>query len=304
MSTLEFNLLGEAGYTGTLNDRRKRFYQAAGFENEYQYLSSLGYTGTVNDMRYQLAIANGLSGISELITTGGLVAYAGGGALAVVGSYAEAFINSGGNTHTINITDIGSTPQEGDLLVAITGNCWQSDLDRTTTVGAVTMTELADIFASDLTDVNMWAGYKVLDATDIAADTVNFAGAVSADNASTIAIFVIRSADETTPIDVTTATATGANTANANPPAITPVTEDALILVAAVGGSEAATSYTNNPDSLENLVNASGDDFKNSFIVAGSTPWVGGAFDPQVFTANVNSTSDSWCAVTIAIRPA
>lgn len=78
MSTLEFNLLGEAGYTGTLNDRRKQFYLAEGYDNEYTYLKSFGYTGTVNDMRYQHAIANGLSGISELIRTGGLVAYAGG----------------------------------------------------------------------------------------------------------------------------------------------------------------------------------------------------------------------------------
>lgn len=73
-NTIEFNILGSAGFDGTLNDRRKKYYQSLGFNNEYFYLASLGYTGTLNDMRYQLATANGLN-MSGFLLAGGTAAF-------------------------------------------------------------------------------------------------------------------------------------------------------------------------------------------------------------------------------------
>jgi hypothetical protein len=65
--------------------------------------------------------------------------------------------------------------------------------------------------------------------------TITFSQTGNADNAGTASILVFRNVDTTTPIDVTTTTATAANTVLANPPAITPTTAGAWIIYGASG---------------------------------------------------------------------
>jgi len=138
-----------------------------------------------------------------------------------------------GTTSTWNtsLTDLtnGATLQENDIVVVYYGVSSTTDID----LSATGYTELADLFISDTYDANLFVGYKIMGSTPDT--TITFSQTGSADNAGTAAILVFRNVDTTTPIDVTTTTATAANTVLANPPAITPTTAGAWIIYGASG---------------------------------------------------------------------
>lgn len=122
--------------------------------------------------------------------------------------------------------------------------------------------------------------------------------------AGTYTVQVFRGVDQTTPLDVSTVYATGTNTAQANPPSITPVTAGAWI-VAMASGAEASVLSTYTSSDLTNFLTSANADTIDSVTGAGYySSWVSGAFDPAQFSGATASANASWCATTLALRPA
>jgi hypothetical protein len=210
---------------------------------------------------------------------------------------------SASTSYIVSLTDltggIASAPTVGDLVVIASGWGGISGGNPGATTG---YTEVADLFADDTRDTNFDVSYKFMGATP---DTqVTIAKSNNSNWGSGCAIHVWRNVDPTTPLDVTSTTATGTNGNQADGPAITPTTSGAVVLslMMSIGGST-HTALTA-PATLTNVVSAAvSGPTQNCAVGIGSHAWTSGAFDPAAWTGGVTSTSDSWAAVTLALRP-
>lgn len=182
--------------------------------------------------------------------------------------------------------------------------CWHAygDLsDKNVQLVTSGYTELADLYANDTRDTNAGLYRKVQGATPDS--TVSANGGGNSSSAVATLVHVWRGADTTTPEDATTTTATGINTGQADPPSITTVTNDAVVL--AFGACSADETVTNTPTGYSNLVTVDAVDAIRVTVVASSkSVATAGAEDPGVYTDLPTTTSFSWCAATVAIRPA
>lgn len=211
-----------------------------------------------------------------------------------------------GATYSVSLTSltggIGSSAAAGDIVIVVTG--WASTTDDNPGVTTAGYTELADLYSNDTNDANLSVSYKLMGGTPDTSVTVS--GPNSATNGGATVVHVWRGVHQTTPIDVTTTTASAQiNGANANAPAITPVTAGAVV-IACGGGTgpttQAAPSAT--PSGLFNQVAVNGDGSTRDFYaVVASAAWTSGALDPATWTAGTSSTSESWAAATVALRP-
>jgi hypothetical protein len=127
-------------------------------------------------------------------------------------------------------------------------------------------------------------------------------GTGTSTHANTVAVMVFRGVDPTTPMDVTRTTASAANGGVPNPPAITPITSGAVIVAMGVGTQNAGTTDFGSSD-LDNFLVIQAAGFGN-MTGMGSKNWTSGAFDPAAFSGGNTAISMSWCACTIALRPA
>jgi len=148
---------------------------------------------------------------------------------------------------------------------------------------------------SDAADTSV--SYKIMGATP---DTTA-SGLTNADDCAYIA-FALRYVDTTTPLDVTATTAIGGS-GEPDPPSITPVSNNALIL--AIGHidddllgtpNEPPTGYTSLLFGDFGVPGTGG-----SYAVAYKTLATAAAEDPSAF--NLGSLTDDWNAITVALRP-
>ena len=158
--------------------------------------------------------------------------------------------------------------------------------------------ELADLFANDTNDTNLWVGYAKQGAT---VDTSITISVTSGTNDYVAHILQYRGVDTTTPIDVTTTTATGINGDSANPPSLTPVTAGAEIVVVYAAAQGTLTAWTA-PTDVDNFVQTASTD--KGRLATADKNWTSGAFDPAALTGGTGNAADSWAAVTLALRPA
>lgn len=211
---------------------------------------------------------------------------------------------------TINITislsgtltgGLASAPAAGDLVIVYFGT--GSNTDRDLVVSGYT--EITELYANDSYDTNLVVAYKFMGGTPDTSFTLA-GGTLSAADAGAVAVQVWRGVNATTPLDVTSTTATGSNSILCNPPAITPVTGGAIIVSGGAGGNNASADPTTFSSSdLTAFMSTSRSDTYDVTIGLGYKVWTSGAFDPAQFTfSGTNSTSLSWAAVTLALRPA
>lgn len=159
------------------------------------------------------------------------------------------------------------------------------------------LTEPKDLYANDTRDSNFYSGLAIQPATPDTTITVT-----GYDAARNVAYIVVqyRGVDTTDPTDVAATTATGTNTALADPPSITPSTSDAKIVVAYSG--TVITSWTAPTDVDNYLEQEAG--ISDTRLGVGDKNWTSGTFDPAVLTGTGDSTSNSWAAATYALKPA
>lgn len=212
--------------------------------------------------------------------------------------------NRSGSTTALNISfnlsgGTGTLPQTGDIVILAIA----LGAGTTTLMSAPSgYTQLARFAASDTNDSVLYVGYQIMGSTPDT--TFPVPSSLSTSNSQMVIVSVWRGVDQTTPIDVSTATATGTNSRLADPPAITPVTENAIII--GIGATAyAGTVYSFSAGgSLSSFVSISGSDTYDGALGLGHHEWVSSTFDPTAFSITGTTSSDSWTAVTLTLRPA
>lgn len=232
---------------------------------------------------------------------------AGRGQIQYVGTAAATKVGTADTTIALNsglAGGVSSAVQDGDFVIAIFAVGSTSDLTLSITDGANPYTLIAsELWADDTRDTNLRVAYKF-----VSGDTSTTFGSTGAasDNGGATRVYVFRGVDQSTPLDVAATTATAANSVLANPPSITPSTPGAVIVCIGAGahGDDAGESFTSSD--LSQFVSSNRDATNDIVLGVGQkTDWVSGAFDCAAFTySNSDSTSNSWAAMSIALRPA
>jgi hypothetical protein len=214
----------------------------------------------------------------------------------------------GNPTQTFSVTGlqsgISSTMSQGDLVVVFSG--WSSGTNGDPGVVTPAATEVADLYVSGTNDANMSAAYFFAGASPPTSITVNtFASGASASGAI---VLVFRGVDATTPLDVTSTTATNNANNDPNPPAITPVTSGAWVVIGgltALGANLGGFTYPSGylPVAAQTTTQGSA----RGMIIGGAykanvTPGV--SEDPGAFIATNGGATSTWAAITMALRPA
>jgi hypothetical protein len=198
---------------------------------------------------------------------------------------------------------MSTTPEAGDLVVVT--YCTGSTADRTLTItnaGGTPYTYLSDLYANDTYDANMRVGYRFMPSTPetslVLSQTFNTA------DAGRYTIHVFRGVDPSTPIDVTSTTATGIDSRVVNPAAITPSTAGAFIYITGCGAGGTGGTYT--ASHLTSFLAGTTADTNDAFIGSGFyMGWTSGSYDGANFSGGgTTTTSDSWASTTVALRPA
>lgn len=268
------------------------------------FLSNLVQAGALS------AAGVGAEALAGAIAGDGVFSGSGVGAAAIVGTTPSGISYVGGNKLAIAPSNSGSlsltaltggsdsAPVQNDYVVVTWSRGFNSDINMALTSAGYT--ELADLYADDNTDANLGVYIKKMGAVpdttvDVAAIGAAFGGVLIAE--------VYRGVDLTTPMDVAVQTATGANSALANPPSITPVTTGAMIVTCGSAGAQSGTG-----DNASNFASSDMTVFQTTFAAftnggMGHRAWTSGAYDPAAWTCADNIRS-SWAAVTLALRPA
>lgn len=190
-----------------------------------------------------------------------------------------------------------TTPQAGDLVVLAISLGAAATTLMTAPAG---YTQIA-MFASNGTtyDSVLYVGYKVMGATPDT--TFPIPSALSTANSQMAVVFVWRNFDVSSPLDVTSTVATGVSGRLANPPSITPATSLSVIMaIGACAYRGTVVSFTN--ATLSGFRTTSGNDTYDGALGAGYFNWTSGTYDPSAFSITGSTTSDSWTALTLAIR--
>lgn len=241
------------------------------------------------------------------IIAGGFVAAGGpppGDGIEFVG-YATSSKGSDSGSWTIDLSTltggIDTTPREGDFVIIVAAHSWPSNRDMTLT--GTGWTEQCDLYANDTNDTNFAVFTKLMDATPDSSVIVS-------DETSNVAVvYVFRGVDASSPLDVAVTTATGTSSNRPKPPAITPVTTGAVIVVTAATTLSYGDSQTFTHPDLSDLVQPftlqSPTTNRRTYGLAGWLEWDGvGEYDAEAFGSDSSNGTNSWAACTLALRPA
>lgn len=224
-----------------------------------------------------------------------------GGAITYVGT-TENSSNNGADV-TLTLSNIAGLAENDIVIVSYTiGDNDNVDMDMTVATGEG-WTEIADVFSNDSNDSNLGVYYKVMGTTPDTSIALDGLGGTDTD---TVAIaMAFRGIDITNPIDVTTQTATGINTADADPPSIDHNDTDGIAVVAiGASGHDHAESanYTGPTGYTTNFQNDNGSDTTDSTLGMGYNLSPSDPEDPGVFNLSSDSVNNAWTAATIALR--
>jgi len=207
-----------------------------------------------------------------------------------------------GSSYSVSLTGLGL--QEGDLVLVYTGCSYDTTSGPRGVTSPVDFTQIYSGSGNDNVDANLWVGIKLMGSTPNSSITVY--GPNSAFYAGVTVVMAFRGVDATTPLDVTITTATGNNGSRINPPAITPSTAGALIVAGGIGTGGTSQTTMTAPSPMTDGVSVKGDGSAYDAVASAAiyADWTSGAFDPGAWTGGTSTGSDSWAAVTIALRPA
>ncbi len=217
-----------------------------------------------------------------------------------VGGQTASYTSTTGNK-VINFALTGglaSTPAIGDYVFV--GVCHAA----LSTLGDLAppsgYTEICDLTGNDGWVCDFGFFYKKLTAADTSVTVAHIS------NNTSVVIQVYRGVDPTTPFDVTTTTATGTNTAAANPPSITPTTPGSIVVAIGASGSEynSGVNFTSSLTSFRTVgQNGGASTNYRSNVGMGYSTWSSGALNPAAFGVGTDDVQNAWCACTIALRP-
>lgn len=212
--------------------------------------------------------------------------------------------NSAANGGDVTLTLPGGL-QQNDLVIVAYAIGDNDNINENMAMVTAGYSELADLFADDTQDSNLGVFYKFMGATPDTTAQVDGLGGTDAAVAAVCMVF--RGVDTTTPFDVTTTTATNINTMHPNPPSIDPVTANVWTVIAGASGHTlaGAGTYTFPSGYTTNAIDRGADDTSDVTVGMGYRSSPADPEDPGVMThSGTDSASFSWCAATMALRPA
>lgn len=230
-----------------------------------------------------------------------------GGNIEFVGGSITGKLGATSGTSTIALNSgltggIDSAVSDNDLVIAVFATSSVSDRTLSITDGTSEYTLIdSELYSNDSSDTNLRVAYKF-----VSGDTATTFGPTgSLADGGTMAVYVFRGVDQTTPLDVAAVSGTGINTVLSNPPSITPSTAGAFIVAIGAGGHGRGSGVTYSSSDLTDFFTISADDSNDSILGIGhKDDWSSGAFNPAAFTfSGTDSVEYSWCAMTIALRP-
>ena len=193
----------------------------------------------------------------------------------------------------------------GDIVVVayVIGDDDNTDFTMSIATGTG-WTKIVDSFSNDTKDTNLGVFWKIMGLTPDTSVTVDGQGGTDAGTACIAMAF--RGVDQANPIDVETVIATGVDTLLANPPSInhSGLAGTAIIAIGSSGNSELG-SYVAPSGYSTNFTSTNSPDSTNALIGMGYNLSPSDPEDPNAFTFDGDDgTGYSWCACTIALRPA
>jgi hypothetical protein len=208
--------------------------------------------------------------------------------------------NSATNGADFDVTHPAGLVENDVIYLTVTVGTLLTDTDFNMTA-PTGWTELADLYANDTAETNLAVFRKVMGVTPDSTATISNPGGFG-QGCAAVEIALI-GVDTTTPEDATTTTATGIDTGTPDGASITTVTDGAWVLTC-VGNPDSDTTITA-PTGYSNQVD------RNS---AASEPCTTGmttkevttaaAENPGAWTNMSTNAANSWCAATVAVRPA
>ena len=202
----------------------------------------------------------------------------------------------------------GSTTTGTSVTITLPGGIAENDVvyagvmsseavDVDCSEGSGTYTELADLYADDISNTNFCVYRKVQGGTPDSSVTIT---SRTTSGGSLGVAKTLRGVDTTTPEDAPTTTATGIDSGTPDPPSIATATADAWVLPFA--GSSEGDAVTNAPNNYSDLIDVQGAN-RNAMcsrreIASPATE------DPDPYADVVGIADDCWAAATVAVRPA
>lgn len=224
------------------------------------------------------------------------ITYVGGQTASILGS------TTADQTVTFSLTGgLASTPATDDLVVVCVAasRFGTAGVTSLVTTGYTSTTRLT---AEDAQDSASQVHYKLMGGTPDTEVVITRSGATDSGQAYTIHVF--RGVDLTTPLDVTTTTATGIDTGRPDPAAITPTTAGTWIYIGTGGAAATGAAFTYS--AFTAVLSTVCDETSNDAVVGSGyyDGWASGAYDPAASTTGSTSLNSSWTATTMAFRPA
>lgn len=231
-------------------------------------------------------------------------------AISYVGGQTASITVASPTTQSITYALTGgsnSTPSNGDLVIVGYGEGAGGDATLSSRISTTGFSLVTELFAADTNNSNLAVFRKFMGATPDTSLVV--VGATTSNAAATVNIQVWRNVDTTTPLDPTTTTATGSNSGNVNPAAITPAASGNVIAIFGNSSSAAANTSTFTAGSTAYMT-----DFRQVARAGGTYRGIGGSgyvtgqsngvsYDPAAWALATDSTAFAWTAATLALRP-
>ncbi|OGC80569.1 hypothetical protein A2943_03510 [Candidatus Adlerbacteria bacterium RIFCSPLOWO2_01_FULL_51_16] len=230
-------------------------------------------------------------------------------AISFVGSAENSSDPSNNADPTANLTTISGLA-EGDLVIAA---CGLADADNVTTANVLMNTAgytgLSDLFIDDTHETNFEVFYKFMGAS-VDTSAICEGSTLGIDTGTAIVVMAFRGVDTTTPFDVASTSQATANDPDADPLSIDWSTTGVWTVIAVA--SAHVLNFTCTSDAYifptgytTNAIECGGNDTTDISVGMGYNSAPADPENPGIVDHNgTDSTSNSWAAVTMALRPA
>jgi VCBS repeat-containing protein len=241
-------------------------------------------------------VSDGVANDEGTLTVTVSAAPVGTGEITYIGSSSNHIQQSTAASYTLSLP---AGTQAGDLVLIAHGFVSIGDLSPT--VLSSGWTKISDLFGNGTYDANLGISYKFVGADETTAE-INAVGTVNNYPAAAVA-YTFRGVASIV-LDVPIQTATGAGNTNANPPAITPVTDNAVVICVSAGSGAPLSPAA--PTGFGNAIIRGGSWSYAYTVGMANRVWTDGdgAIDPAVWTVASTSSARAWCAASLALRPA
>ena len=213
-----------------------------------------------------------------------------------------AGFGGGAANQTIALTGLSggseTAPLEGDIVIIGYSAGYNTNALSLSIVSSG-YTTIGPISGLDSYDTTLVGGYKIMGSTPDADVVVS--GTTDANAAGVVTIHVWRGVDASTPMDVAPVTDSDINGGRPTPPAITPITSGAVIVM--MGGSAGGTTTGVFTSGLSNFLSRYEIDTYRTAGGVGSINWTSGTYTPTQWTGSSTNVAYAWAAITIALRP-